>query len=63
MFTIFFIWNLYQLVYAGDINKLGEKLQTVEKTEIFIKANIDIDLEVNSEKTKYLVAFRHQNVV
>ena len=41
----------YQLlVYADDVNMLGENLQTVrENTEIFIKASKDIGLEVNSE--------------
>ena len=42
----------YQLlVYADDVNMLGENLQTVrENAEIFIKAGKDIGLEVNSEK-------------
>ena len=45
----------YQLlVYADDVNMLGENLQTIRKnTEIFIKASKDIGLEVNSDKTKY----------
>ena len=38
------------LVYADDVNMLGENLQTVkESAEIFIKACKDIGLEVNSE--------------
>ena len=39
----------YQLlVYADDVNMLGENLQTIRKnTEIFIKASKDIDLEIN----------------
>ena len=57
------LWNMplgeldmngkYQLlVYADDINMLGENLQTIrENTEIFIKASKDIGLEVNSDKT------------
>ena len=41
----------YQLhVYADVVNMLGENLQTIkENTEIFIKANKDIGLEVNSD--------------
>ena len=40
------------LVYADDVNLLGENLQTVrENAEIFIKASNDIGLKVNSEKT------------
>ena len=44
------------LVYADDVNMLGENLQTVrENAESFIKASKDIGLEVNSEKTKYMI--------
>ena len=51
------------LVYADDVNMLGENLQTVrENAEIFIKASKDIGLVVNSEKTKYMITFHHQNV-
>ena len=51
-------------VYADDVNMLGENLQTVtENTEIFIKASKDIGLEVNSEKTKYMITSRQQNIV
>ena len=44
----------YQLlVYAHDVNMLGENLQTIrENTEIFIKASKDIGSEENSDKTK-----------
>ena len=52
------------LIYADDVNMLGENLQTVwENTEIIIKASKDIDLDVNSEKTKYMITSRHQNVI
>ena len=51
------------LVYADDVNMLGKNLQTVRKnTEIFIKASKDIGLEINSEKTKYMITSRYQNV-
>ena len=51
------------LVYADDVNMLGENLQTIrENIEIFIKASKDIGLEVNSENTKYMITSRHQNV-
>ena len=52
------------LVYADYVNMLGENLQTVrENAEIFIKARKDIGLEVDSEKTKYMVTSRHQIVI
>ena len=41
----------------------GENLQTVrENAEIFIKASKDIGLGVNSEKIKYMITSRYQNV-
>ena len=52
------------LVYADEINMLEENLQTIrENAEIFIKASKDRGLEVNSEKTKYMITSRHQNVL
>ena len=43
---------------------LGENLQTIrENTEIIIKASKDISLEVNSDKTKYMITSRQQNIV
>ena len=52
------------LVYADDVNMLGENIQTDrENAEIFIKASKDNGLEVNSEKTKYMITSRHQNVI
>ena len=43
---------------------LGENLQTIrENTEILIKASKYIGLEINSEKTKYMITSCHQNVI
>ncbi|KAJ4450186.1 hypothetical protein ANN_01593 [Periplaneta americana] len=46
--------GLHQLlVYADDVNLLGENPQTVrENTEILLQASKEIGLEVNPEKTK-----------
>ena len=50
------------LVY--DVNMLVENLQTVwENAEIFIKASKHIGLEVNFDKTKYIITSRQQNIV
>ena len=52
------------LVFSDDVNMLGENLQNIrENTEIFIKASMDIGFEVNSEKTKYIITSRQQNIV
>ena len=57
-------WEILAAFYADDVNMLGENLQTIrENAEIFIKASKDIGLEVNSEKTKYLITSLHQNVI
>ena len=40
-----------------------QSLQTIrENTQIFTKASKDIGLEINSEKTKYMITSRQQNI-
>ncbi|KAJ4442554.1 hypothetical protein ANN_04141 [Periplaneta americana] len=57
--------GLHQLlVYADDVNMLGENPQTIrENTEILLEARKAIGLEVNPEKTKYMIMSRDQNIV
>jgi hypothetical protein len=50
------------LVYADDINLLGDSINTIKEIkEIFLGACRDIGLEINAEKTKYMIMSRHQN--
>jgi hypothetical protein len=50
------------LVYADDVNILGGSIHAIKKnTEAFVVASKEIDLEVNAEKTKYMVMSRDQN--
>ncbi|KAJ4427258.1 hypothetical protein ANN_24876 [Periplaneta americana] len=57
--------GLHQLlVYADDLNMLGENTQTIrENTEILLEASKAIGLEVNPEKTKYMIMSRDQTFV
>jgi hypothetical protein len=51
------------LAYTDDVNLLGYNIDTVKKnTETLTDANKDAGLEINVEKTKYMLLSRHQNV-
>jgi hypothetical protein len=44
------------LLYADDVNILGGSIHTIRKnTEALLIASKEIGLEVNAEKTKYMV--------
>jgi hypothetical protein len=48
------------LVYADDVNLLGDSVNTVkENSETLLEASRDIGLEINAEKTKYMIMSRH----
>jgi hypothetical protein len=50
------------LAYADDVNLLGDHKDTINKnTETFIYASKEVGLEVNVEKTKYMLVSRDQN--
>jgi hypothetical protein len=49
----------YQLpVYADNVNLLGDNIDAIKKNT---DASREVDLEVNAEKTKYMLLSRHQN--
>jgi hypothetical protein len=51
------------VVYADDVNILGESTCTIKKnTEALVAASKEIGLDVNAEKTTYMVTSREQNV-
>jgi hypothetical protein len=50
------------LLYADDVNLLRVKIDTIKKnTQTLIDAGKKVGLEVNAEKTKYMLVSRHQN--
>jgi hypothetical protein len=50
------------LAYADDVNPLGDDIDTIYKnTETLIDASMEVGLEVDVEKTKYMLVSRDQN--
>jgi hypothetical protein len=50
------------LAYADDVNLLGDNIVTLKKDTVTVfDASKEVGLEVNVEKTKYMLVSRDQN--
>jgi hypothetical protein len=50
------------LVYVDNVNLLGNSINTIkENIKILLEARRDIGLEINAEKTKYMIMSPHLN--
>jgi hypothetical protein len=50
------------VVYADDVSLLGDNIASINKNmETLIDVSKEVGLEVNTEKTKYMLLCRHQN--
>jgi hypothetical protein len=51
------------LAYADDVNLLRDNINTIKKNmETLIDATKEVGLEINVDKTKYMLLSRHHNV-
>jgi hypothetical protein len=51
-----------RLAYADDVNLLGDDIGTINRIpETFIDASKEVGIEVNVERTKYMLVPRDQN--
>jgi hypothetical protein len=47
---------------VDDVNLLGDSMNTIkENTETHLQASRDVNLEINEEKTKFMIMSRHSN--
>jgi hypothetical protein len=56
--------NHLVLTYADDVNLIGDYIRTIEgNADVLLNASKDIDLAVNTRKTKYMEVGRHRGMM
>jgi hypothetical protein len=56
------LYGTHQMLVYADVNLLGDNIDTVKKsTETLIDSSEEVGVEVNTERTKYMLLSRHQN--
>jgi hypothetical protein len=54
--------RMHQLFIYADDDLLGDNINTIkENTETLLQASRDVGLEINAEKTKYMIMSHHLN--
>jgi hypothetical protein len=57
-------WTHQLLAHADDVNLLGDNISTINKNmETLINVSKEVGLEINIEKTKYVLLSCHWNAV
>jgi hypothetical protein len=55
-------WSHQLLAHDDDVNLMGDNIDTIKKvSETLIEITKEVRLEVNTEKTKYMLLTRHRN--
>jgi hypothetical protein len=53
---LYYLYYYQLLVYADDINLLDDSVNTIkENSGTFLEASRDLGLEINADKTKYMI--------
>jgi hypothetical protein len=55
------LYGTHQLLVYSHVNILGQNITIKKNMETLLQDSMEIGLEVNTEKTKYMIISHHQN--